>query len=175
VKLYKGDIPANFGGRLSSVLDINMKEGNNKEYEVDGGIGLISSRLTIEGPIVKDKASFIVSGRRTYADLFLGLSSNKALHNNKLYFYDFNAKVNWEINENNHIYLSGYFGRDVFSNSFAGFKWGNETGTFRWNHLLQKKYLPILLFFTAITCIISERQRVVPILLSGIQTCRISG
>ena len=139
VKLYKGDIPANFGGRLSSVLDINMKEGNNKEYEVDGGIGLISSRLTIEGPIVKDKASFIVSGRRTYADLFLGLSSNKALHNNKLYFYDFNAKVNWEINENNHIYLSGYFGRDVFSNSFAGFKWGNETGTFRWNHLFTKK------------------------------------
>ncbi len=139
VKLYKGDIPANYGGRLSSVLDINMKEGNNKEYEVDGGIGLISSRLTIEGPIVKDKASFIVSGRRTYADLFLGLSSNKALHNNQLYFYDLNAKVNWEINENNHIYLSGYFGRDVFKNSFAGFKWGNETGTFRWNHLFTKK------------------------------------
>jgi hypothetical protein len=139
VKLYKGDIPANFGGRLSSVLDINMKEGNNKAYEVDGGIGLISSRLTIEGPIAKDKASFIVSGRRTYADLFLGLSSNKALHNNKLYFYDFNAKVNWEINENNHIYLSGYFGRDVFKNNFAGFKWGNETGTFRWNHLFTKK------------------------------------
>ncbi|MCX6252793.1 MAG: TonB-dependent receptor [Bacteroidetes bacterium] len=139
VKLYKGDIPANYGGRLSSVLDIHMNEGNDKEYEVNGGIGIISSRLTIEGPIVKDKASFIVSGRRTYADLFLGLSSDKALRNNQLYFYDFNAKVNYEINDNNHVYLSGYFGRDVFKNKFAGFKWGNETATLRWTHLFTKK------------------------------------
>jgi hypothetical protein len=139
VKLYKGDIPANYGGRLASVLDIHMNEGNDKEFEINGGIGLIASRLTIEAPIVKDKASFIVSGRRTYVDLFLPLSSNQALQNNKLYFYDFNAKVNWEVNENNHIYLSGYFGRDVFKNDFAGFKWGNETGTFRWNHLFTKR------------------------------------
>jgi hypothetical protein len=139
VKLYKGDIPAMYGGRLSSVLDIHMNEGNDKEFEVNGGIGLISSRLTIEGPIVKDKASFIVSGRRTYADLFLALSPDKTLKDNKLYFYDFNAKINWEINENNHIYLSGYFGRDVFKNNFAGFQWGNQTGTFRWNHLFTKK------------------------------------
>ena len=146
VKLYKGDIPANYGGRLSSVLDIHMNEGNDKEFEINGGIGLISSRLTIEGPIVKDKASFIVSGRRTYADLFLALSSDKTLRNNKLYFYDFNAKVNWEINDNNHIYLSGYFGRDVFKNSFAVFKWGNETGTFRWNHLFTKKIFANFIF-----------------------------
>jgi outer membrane receptor protein involved in Fe transport len=146
VKLYKGDIPANYGGRLSSVLDIHMNEGNDKKYEVTGGIGLISSRLTIEGPLVKDKASFIVSGRRTYADLFLALSSDKSLHDNKLYFYDFNAKVNWEINENNHVYLSGYFGRDVFKNEFAGFKWGNQTGTFRWNHLFTKKIFANFIF-----------------------------
>lgn len=139
VKLYKGDIPANYGGRLASVLDIHMNEGNTKAYEVNGGIGLISSRLTIEGPIAKDKASFIVSGRRTYADLFLGLSSNKALHNNKLYFYDFNAKLNYQIDENNHLYLSGYFGRDVFKNTFAGMDFGNETATLRWNHLFTKK------------------------------------
>jgi hypothetical protein len=139
VKLYKGDIPANYGGRLSSVLDIRMNEGNSKEYEITGGIGLIASRLTFEGPILKNRASFIVSGRRTYADLFLGLSSNKALQNNKLYFYDFNAKVNYQVNENNHIFLSGYFGRDVFKNNFASMKWGNETGTFRWNHLFTKK------------------------------------
>jgi hypothetical protein len=139
VKLYKGDIPANYGGRLASVLDVRMNEGNSKKFEVNGGIGIIASRLTVEGPIVKDRSSFVVSGRRTYADIFLPLSSNKALQNNRLYFYDLNAKINYRINDNNQVFLSGYFGRDVFKNSFAGMKWGNETATIRWNHLFTKK------------------------------------
>lgn len=139
VKLYKGDIPANYGGRLASVLDVRMNEGNSKKFEVNGGIGIIASRLTVEGPIVKDKASFILSGRRTYADIFLPLSSNKALQNNRLYFYDLNAKVNYRIDDNNQVFLSGYFGRDVFKNGFAGMKWGNETATVRWNHLFTKQ------------------------------------
>jgi hypothetical protein len=139
VKLYKGDIPAAYGGRLSSVLDIHMDEGNSKKFEINGGIGLISSRLTVEGPILKDKCSFIVSGRRTYADLYLPLSSNTALQKNKLYFYDLNAKINYKLGENDQIFLSGYFGRDVFKNQFAGLQWGNGTGTVRWNHLFTKK------------------------------------
>ncbi|MEI7499495.1 MAG: TonB-dependent receptor [Bacteroidota bacterium] len=139
VKLYKGDIPANYGGRLSSVLDVRMNEGNSKKFEINGGIGIIASRLTLEGPIVKDRSSFIVSGRRTYADIFLPLSSNKALQNNRLYFYDLNAKINYRINDNNQVFLSGYFGRDVFKNGFAGMKWGNETATIRWNHLFTKQ------------------------------------
>jgi hypothetical protein len=139
VKLYKGDLPASFGGRLASVLDIHMDEGNSKKFEINGGIGLISSRLTVEGPILKDKSSFIVSGRRTYADLYLPLSSNKALQNNKLYFYDLNAKINYKPGENDQIFLSGYFGRDVFKNQFAGMQWGNGTGTVRWNHLFSSK------------------------------------
>ena len=139
VKLYKGDIPANYGGRLASVLDVRMNEGNSKKFEVNGGIGIIASRLTIEAPILKDRCSFILSGRRTYADIFLPLSSNKALQNNRLYFYDLNAKINYRINDNNQVFLSGYFGRDVFKNGFAGMKWGNETATVRWNHLFTKQ------------------------------------
>ncbi|MEI6899323.1 MAG: TonB-dependent receptor [Bacteroidota bacterium] len=139
VKLYKGDIPSNYGGRLASVLDIRMKEGNSKRFEVTGGIGIIASRLTVEGPILKDRMSFILSGRRTYADIFLPLSSNKGLQNNRLYFYDFNAKVNYRINDNNTIFASGYFGRDVFSNNAANMNWGNQSGTLRWNHLFSKK------------------------------------
>ena len=131
VKLYKGDIPANYGGRLASVLDVRMDEGDSKGFEVNGGIGIIASRLTVEGPIKKERCSFIVSGRRTYADLFLTLSSNKALQNNRLYFYDINAKINYVINDNNQVFLSGYFGRDVFSNQFSRMSWGNGTGTFR--------------------------------------------
>jgi hypothetical protein len=133
--LMKGSIPAEFGGRASSVFDIKMKEGNLKKYEVAGSIGLISSNLAVEGPIVKDKGSFIVSARRTYADVFLMFSKKEDLQNTKLYFYDLNLKANYKINENNRIYLSGYFGRDDFgfSNEF-GFDWGNATGTIRWNH-----------------------------------------
>jgi len=139
VKLYKGDIPANFGGRLASVLDVRMIEGNSKKFEVNGGIGIIASRLTVEGPIVKDRCSFMISGRRTYADIFLPLSSNKDLQNNRLYFYDLNAKINYRINDNNQVFLSGYFGRDVFKNDAAAMRWGNETGTLRWNHLFSKQ------------------------------------
>jgi hypothetical protein len=140
VTLYKGDIPAEYGGRLASVLDIHMDEGNSKKFEVNGGIGLISSRLTVEGPIVEDKCSFIVSGRRTYADLYLPLSSNKALQNNRLYFYDLNAKINYKLGDKDQVFLSGYFGRDVFKNQFAGLDWGNGTGTLRWNHLFSQKF-----------------------------------
>lgn len=138
VKLYKGDIPARYGGRLSSVLDVRMKDGNMKKFSATGGIGIISSRLTLEGPILKDKTSFIVSGRRTYADLFLPLSSNENIRDSKLYFYDFNAKVNHNFDENNRLYLSGYFGRDVFKNQFAAMRLGNQTATIRWNHLFSK-------------------------------------
>lgn len=139
VTLYKGDIPAQYGGRLSSVLDVRMKEGNNKHFEVNGGIGLIASRLTIEAPIVKDKLSFILSGRRTYADLFLALSKEEALRDNKLYFYDCNVKLNYRIGEKDHVFLSGYFGRDVFKNDFARMNWGNGTGTLRWNHIFSNR------------------------------------
>lgn len=140
LQLYKGGIPARYGGRLSSLLDIHMKEGNSKRFSASGGIGLISSRLTVEGPIKKDKSSFIISARRTYADLFLKLSSDTNISNNQLYFYDLNTKINYQINENNKLFLSGYFGRDVFAfGNLFGMNWGNATGTLRWNHLFSNK------------------------------------
>jgi len=140
MEFYKGNAPANYGGRLSSVLDIQMKEGNSKTAAVSGGIGLIASRLTIEAPIVKDKGSFIVSGRRTYADIFLPLWKDPAAKSTKLYFYDFNAKGNFKINDKNRIFISGYFGRDVFKISdLVGFNWGNKTATLRWNHIFGNK------------------------------------
>lgn len=139
-KLYKGTAPAEYGGRLSSVLDINMNDGNSKNFSASGGIGLISSRLTIEGPIKKDKASFIVSARRTYADLFLVFAKKEETRNSILYFYDLNGKINWKINDNNRIFLSGYYGRDVFSfNDMMKMDWGNATGTARWNHVFNNK------------------------------------
>ncbi len=141
VTLYKGGIPAEFGGRASSVMDIKMKDGNKKKYSVSGGLGLISSKLTFEGPIIKDKGSFIISGRRTYADQFLRFSSNEDLNASTLYFYDLNMKANYAITEKDRLFLSGYFGRDIFGfndNQF-GFDWGNQTGTLRWNHLFSDK------------------------------------
>ncbi|MGD1045819.1 MAG: TonB-dependent receptor [Bacteroidota bacterium] len=140
IGIYKGAMPAEYGGRLSSVLDIKMKDGNAKQFDVNGGIGLISSRLTVEGPIVNDKCSFSISGRRTYADLFLKLSSDSSINQARMYFYDLNAKINYQISDNDRIYLSGYFGKDVlgFGSSF-GFDWGNATGTLRWNHLFSEK------------------------------------
>jgi len=134
VKLYKGGVPARYGGRASSVMDIRMKEGNMKDYNVSGGIGLISSRLMAEGPIAKDKSSFMISGRRTYADLFLPLSNDEKIRDNKLYFYDLNLKTNLIINNNNRVFLSGYFGRDVLQANNFGFSWGNKVGSLRWNH-----------------------------------------
>ncbi len=138
IQLYKEGIPAEFGGRLSSVVDVYMNDGNSKKYSISGGLGIISSRLTLEGPVVKDKGSFIVSGRRTYADLFLRLSK-KEFKNNTLYFYDFNAKANYKIGKNDRIFLSGYFGRDKLGTSNFGFSWGNATGTFRWNHIFNSR------------------------------------
>lgn len=136
LKIYKGDIPAEYGGRLSSLLDIRMKEGNQKKLEATGGIGTISSRLTLEGPIIEDKWSVLVAGRRTYADLFLLFSQDEAIRSNKLYFYDLNLKTNYRINDKNRIFVSGYFGRDVFKfGDLYGFDWGNLTFTARWNHL----------------------------------------
>ena len=140
MEFYKGNAPANYGGRLSSVLDIQMKEGNSKNVAASGGIGLIASRLTVEAPIVKDKGSFIISGRRTYADIFLPLWKDPAAKSTKLYFYDFNVKANYKINDKNRIFLSGYFGRDVFKISdVVGFNWGNKTATLRWNHIFGNK------------------------------------
>jgi hypothetical protein len=136
--IIKGNPPAQYGGRLSSVLDIKMKEGNSHKYTATGGIGLISSRLSIEGPIVEDKSSFIVSGRRTYADLFLKLTQK--YKDNKLYFYDLNAKVNFKIDDRNRVFASGYFGRDVLGlGDDFGIDWGNKTGTVRWNSILGPK------------------------------------
>lgn len=147
-KLYKGGIPAKYGGRLSSVLDIRQKEGNLKKYTATGGVGLLFSRLTLEGPIVKDKASFIVSGRRSYFDIFFPLANNETIKDSKLYFYDLNGKVNWTINENNRVFLAGYMGDDVFDlDGLFRTQWGNRTATLRWNHLFSDK---IFSNFTAI-------------------------
>lgn len=137
IKLYKGDMPASFGGRLSSVLDIKMKDGNSKDFNVTGGIGSISSRITAEGPIVRDKCSFMVSGRRTYVDVFFPLFNNDDLKKSTLYFYDLNAKFNLTLNPNNRIFVSGYFGRDMFGRDINGFGFGNQTLTTRWNHIFK--------------------------------------
>ncbi len=138
--LLKGNAPPQYGGRLSSVLDIKMNEGNNQNFGGSGGIGLISSKLNLEGPIQKDKSSFLVTGRRTYADLFLKLSPDSTINNNTLYFYDLNAKVNYKLSQNDRLFLSGYFGRDKlgFGSQF-GINWGNTTGTARWNHVWNAK------------------------------------
>lgn len=145
--IIKGGAPAQYGGRISSVLDIQMKEGNNKNYAVQGGIGLISSRLTLEGPIVKEKASFIVSGRRTYAlDLAQPFINNTSFAGTNYYFYDLNAKMNYIISEKDRVYASSYFGRDVltFNSNERGFgirlPYGNSTATVRWNHLFNDKH-----------------------------------
>lgn len=136
LKLYKGGIPSKFGGRISSVLDIYQKDGNYSEIKATGGVGLISSRLLLEGPLMKDKSSFLIGGRSSYAHLFLPLFDN----DNVAYFYDLNTKISYRINKNNNLYLSGYFGRDVFeiSESFSN-SFGNSTVNLRWNHLFSDK------------------------------------
>ena len=136
VKLFKGGIPAKYGGRLSSVLDIYQKEGNSKDFNVTGGIGLVSSRLLIEGPIQEEKISFLIGGRSSYAHLFLPLFDN----DNKAYFYDLNTKINYRINDKNSVFFSGYFGEDVFGiqNSFIN-TYGNQVANLRWNHLFSDK------------------------------------
>ncbi len=135
-ELYKGGIPARFGGRLSSILEVRTKDGNNKKVSVAGGIGTMASRVMVEGPLKKDKSSFIISARRSYVDLFL----RAADQDNLVHFYDINAKVNWKYNNNNRFFAAFYSGRDVFN--FAddfGFAWGNKTATFRWNHLFNER------------------------------------
>lgn len=146
VELTKGGFPARFGGRLSSVIEMNMKEGNKEKLHGEGGIGLISSRLTLEGPLKKDKSSFLISGRRTYADALI----RPFMHSDEkggYYFYDLNTKVNYDFGRKNKLYVSGYFGQDRFfyrdkydgNTSKTGFNWGNATGTLRWNHLFNEK------------------------------------
>jgi TonB dependent receptor/CarboxypepD_reg-like domain/TonB-dependent Receptor Plug Domain len=151
VKLYKGDIPASYGGRLSSVLDVRMKEGNTKKITVTGGVGLISSRLTVEGPIINEKTSFLISGRRTYADLFFPLLTDSNAKKSILYFYDLNFKLNHQFSDNDRLYLSAYLGRDIFGekgSSDAGF--GNKTATLRWNHQFSSR------LFSNLTAIVSN-------------------
>jgi hypothetical protein len=145
--LIKGGMPAQYGGRISSVLDITMKDGNMNKMQVDGGIGLIASRLSIQGPIKKDKASFIVSARRTYIDVLTKpfIKKSSAYYGSGYYFYDLNAKMNYRFSEKDRLYLSGYFGRDVFdfNNAKRSFRsnipWGNSTATLRWNHVFNRK------------------------------------
>ncbi len=162
VTLYKGNEPAQYGGRLSSVMDVKMNDGNNQDYHVSGGIGLIASRLNVEGPIVKDKGSFLVSGRRTYADVFLGLSNNPTARKSRLYFYDLNAKLNYTLGKKDRLYLSGYFGRDVLGYSdLFGINWGNTTGTLRWNHIFNSR------LFSNTSLIYSDYQYTISINSSG--------
>lgn len=138
--IYKGGMPAQYGGRLSSVVDIKMNDGNNQDYNVSGGVGLISAKLNVEGPIQKDRSSFLLTGRRTYADMFLKLSNDSSINRNKLYFYDLNAKLNYQLGPKDRLFLSGYFGKDKLGvgNTF-GIAWGNGTGTLRWNHIFNHK------------------------------------
>lgn len=145
--LYKGNMPAQYGGRLASVIDVSMREGNNQTYHAKGGVGLIASRLTVEGPLIKNKASFLVSGRRTYADALAQpfIKSTSAFKGSAYYFYDFNAKLNYTISDKDRVFISGYFGRDIFTfkSNQSGFAfetpWGNSTATVRWNHLFNDK------------------------------------
>ncbi len=138
--MYKAGMPAQYGGRLSSVLDIKMNDGNNQDFNVSGGIGLISTKLNVEGPIQKNRSSFLVTGRRTYVDVFLKLSSDSTVNSNNLSFYDFNAKANYILGKKDRIFLSGYFGRDNLGvGSTFGLAWGNGTGTVRWNHIFGPK------------------------------------
>lgn len=140
MKLYKGDIPAAVGGRLSSFLDIRMKNGNSKKFSGNGGIGTVSSRLTLEGPIGKnEKTSFMLSGRRSYADLFLRLSSDEDVKNNIIYFYDVNAKINHRFNDKNRLFVSTYIGKDKFKSNENELNFGNRTVSLRWNHLFSNK------------------------------------
>jgi hypothetical protein len=147
IELYKGTMPSNFGGRLASVVDVTMKDGNNQKFEVDGGVGLIASRLTVQGPIKKNKASFLVSGRRTYIDVVSRplIKESSPFKGSGYYFYDLNAKLNYKFSDKDRVYLSGYLGKDkfYFNDREAGFEaeipWGNATATARWNHLYSDK------------------------------------
>ncbi len=140
VTLYKSGMPAQYGGGLSSVLDVKMNDGNNQKFGVSGGVGVIAARVNVEGPIQKDKSSFLISARRTYADMFLKLSSDTSIKNAQLYFYDINVKANYILGQKDRLYVSGYFGKDVLaSENLSGINWGNATSTLRWNHVFNNK------------------------------------
>ena len=144
ITVYKGGFPAEYGGRLSSVVDIKMNEGNNKEYHISGGIGIIASGLAIEGPILKNKGSFMIAARRTYADIFLRLlprnGADSTASKSTLYFYDLNLKANYQFSAKDRLYFSCYLGRDNFNLGGAlGLNWGNVTATTRWNHIISDK------------------------------------
>lgn len=148
VKLYKGGIPSRYGGRLSSILDVRMKEGNNKNLSINGGIGFIFSRLSVEAPIVKDKSSFIIAARRSYIDVLAKPFLDDDTSDSGLNFYDLTLKTNYNFSDKDRIFLSGYLGRDNFIfGEQAGFNWGNATGTFRWNHLFSEKLFSNLTFY----------------------------
>lgn len=148
VKLIKGGAPAQYGGRISSILDVRMKEGNSKNLEVNGGIGTIFSRLSVESPLFNQKGSFIVAARRSYIDVLAKPFLNEDLRNSRFFFYDLTAKTNYKINDKNTVFLSGYFGRDVFGADF-GFDWGNATTSFRWNHIFNEKlFLNTTVFYS---------------------------
>ncbi len=177
VKLVKGGMPANYGGRLSSVLDISMKEGNMKKFKAQGGIGLISSRLTLEGPIKVDTSSFIISGRRTYIDFISQpfLSDTSMFAGSGYYFYDLNAKVNYRLSDKDRLFLSSYFGRDVFSfnnnedDMHMNIPWGNATTSLRWNHLFSDK------LFVNSTLLYSDYKFDIDIIQSGFELKLFSG
>lgn len=139
VTLYKGDIPPSAGGRLSSLLDIRMKDGNAGRTAATGGVGTISSRLTLEGPLHQDKITYLLAGRRTYADIFLRFANREEIRDNILYFYDLNGKLNFRIDEKNRLFFSSYYGKDVFRNDDFKMGWGNQTLSLRWNHLFSNK------------------------------------
>ena len=139
LKLYKGDVPAQYGGRLSSLLDVRMRDGNSRKISGAGGIGLISSRFTLDGPLKKDQTTFLLSGRRTYLDLFLPLSGDEDVRDSKLYFYDVNMKVSHRFNASNRLFVSAYLGRDVMRSPDFQMEYGNKTFTARWNHIFDQK------------------------------------
>ncbi|SMD34670.1 Outer membrane receptor proteins, mostly Fe transport [Reichenbachiella faecimaris] len=150
VNLIKGGIPARYGGRIASVLDIRMKEGNSKEFTAEGGIGTIFSRFAVEGPIAKEKASFILAGRRSYIDIIAKPFVEELDNGAGLNFYDLTLKTNWNINENNRVYLSGYWGKDNFNfDEDQGFSWGNRTATLRWNHIFNERLFSNFTIYTS--------------------------
>ncbi|MCS7162406.1 MAG: TonB-dependent receptor [Bacteroidia bacterium] len=148
-QIYKGYMPPEYGGRLSSVLDVRLREGTSPRWQVGGGIGVISSRLNVQGPLWKDRIGCLFTGRRTYADLFLLFARDPELQRTALYFYDYTAKLNFRLNDRHRFYLSGYFGRDVFKTSFLDFNWGNATTTLRWNFIPSPRiFLNTLLYYS---------------------------
>ena len=148
VKLYKGGIPSRYGGRLSSILDVRMKEGNKKKLNINGGVGFIFSRLSVEAPTITDKSSLIVAARRSYIDVLAKPFLSESLDGSELNFYDLTLKTNYDINDKNRLFISGYFGRDNFGfGDQAGFNWGNKTGTIRWNHLFSERLFSNLTFY----------------------------